>query len=461
MPMTTSFPQLSQGNQPFSSLIKHSVEPIISVATLLIVAYAYGEVLDSRYSVLSLLILVITFPGDWPTNTLGFARQVTTSAIILGILVLLIGAGTSTLNLFPAEVMLLWLLLMPIAVFSTCILLKKFMGRIRLLQPEKKKVVVVGATQLAYKLITTIKNDPMSRIEIIGFFDDRDPPRLDFHNSPPLLGKLDDVADFCKSNTIESIYITLPMTPQVRILKMLDEMRDTTTSIYFMPDMFIHDMIQARVDMLNGIPMLAVCETPFIGINGIIKRGSDMLLSLIILTLLSPLLLVLAIGVKLSSPGPVIFRQFRYGLDGKEIIVYKFRSMSVCENGDDIPQAQKNDPRVTRFGAFIRKTSLDELPQFINVLQGRMSIVGPRPHAVAHNETYRKLIKSYMVRHKVRPGITGWAQVNGYRGETNTLEKMEKRIEYDLDYMRNWSLYLDLWIIIRTVIVILKDRNAY
>ena len=251
------------------------------------------------------------------------------------------------------------------------------------------------------------------------------------------------------------------MTPQVRILKLLDEMRDTTTSIYFMPDTFIHDMIQARVDMLNGIPMLAVCETPFLGINGIIKRVSDIVLSVIILLLISPLLLILAIGVKLSSPGPIIFRQSRYGLDGKEITVYKFRSMTVSENGSNIVQAQKNDVRVTRFGAFIRKTSLDELPQFINVLQGRMSIVGPRPHAVAHNETYRKLIKNYMVRHKVKPGITGWAQVNGYRGETDTLEKMEKRIEFDLDYMRNWSLYLDLWIIIRTVMVVFKDKNAY
>jgi putative colanic acid biosynthesis UDP-glucose lipid carrier transferase len=459
--MSSSFPQLSQGNQPLSSLFKHSVEPIISVATLLTVAYLHGEVVDSRYSVLSLLILVITFPGDWPATTISFARQVTTSAVILAILVLLIGAGTGTLSIFPAEVILLWLFLMPITVFATCVLLKKFMGRIRLLHPDKKKVVVVGATLLAHKLIASVKNDPMSRIEILGFFDDRDPPRLDFHNSPPLLGKLNDVASFCKSNIIESIYITLPMTPQVRVLKLLDEMRDTTTSIYFMPDMFIHDMIQARVDMLNGIPMLAVCETPFLGINGIIKRASDVVLSLVILVLILPLLLLIAIGVKLSSPGPIIFRQHRYGLDGKEIVVYKFRSMTVSENGTNITQAQKNDARVTRFGTFLRKTSLDELPQFVNVLQGRMSIVGPRPHAVAHNETYRKLIKSYMVRHKVRPGITGWAQVNGYRGETNTLDKMEKRIEYDLDYMRNWSLYLDLWIVIRTAMVVFKDRNAY
>jgi putative colanic acid biosynthesis UDP-glucose lipid carrier transferase len=183
--------------------------------------------------------------------------------------------------------------------------------------------------------------------------------------------------------------------------------------------------------------------------------------TLLILALLVPLLLVIALGVKLSSPGPVIFRQRRYGLDGKEITVYKFRSMMVCEDGGEIRQAQKGDSRMTRFGAFLRRTSLDELPQFINVLQGRMSIVGPRPHAVSHNEMYRKLIKGYMVRHKVRPGITGWAQVNGLRGETETLDKMQARIEHDLEYLRNWSLRLDLYIIFKTAFVVARDQHAY
>jgi putative colanic acid biosynthesis UDP-glucose lipid carrier transferase len=174
-----------------------------------------------------------------------------------------------------------------------------------------------------------------------------------------------------------------------------------------------------------------------------------------------PLLLILAAGVKLSSPGPIIFKQRRYGLDGHEILVYKFRSMRVCEDGGTIRQAGREDPRITPFGAFIRRTSLGELPQFINVLQGRMSVVGPRPHAVAHNEQYRKLIKGYMLRHKVKPGITGWAQVNGLRGETETLDKMRARIQYDIDYMRNWSLGFDLMIIGKTLVVVWRDQNAY
>ncbi|MBV8209865.1 MAG: sugar transferase, partial [Burkholderiaceae bacterium] len=161
------------------------------------------------------------------------------------------------------------------------------------------------------------------------------------------------------------------------------------------------------------------------------------------------------------SPGPIIFRQRRYGLDGRPITVFKFRSMTVVENGEQIPQATRNDPRVTKLGAFLRRTSLDELPQLINVLQGTMSLVGPRPHAVAHNEQYRKLIKGYMVRHKVKPGITGWAQVNGCRGETDSVEKMKKRIEFDLEYLRRWSLGFDLLIVFKTALIVLRRTNAY
>jgi putative colanic acid biosynthesis UDP-glucose lipid carrier transferase len=190
-------------------------------------------------------------------------------------------------------------------------------------------------------------------------------------------------------------------------------------------------------------------------------RGSDIVLSCLILLLLAPLMLAIAVAVRMDSPGPVIFRQRRYGLYGEEIIVYKFRSMKVMENGAAVVQARKDDDRVTPIGRFLRRTSLDELPQFVNVLQGRMSIVGPRPHAVAHNEQYRKLIKGYMLRHKVKPGITGWAQVNGLRGETATLDKMEARIQYDLDYLRNWSLWLDLWIVLKTVKVVLTRENAF
>jgi len=245
------------------------------------------------------------------------------------------------------------------------------------------------------------------------------------------------------------------------LLKLLEELHDTTASIYFVPDIFLFDMIQARIDTVGGIPVLAVCETPFYGVNGLLKRASDLVLASVILVMIFPVMLGIAAGVKLSSPGPVLFKQRRYGLDGKEIIVYKFRTMTVMEDGATVTQAKPGDRRVTRFGAFLRRLSMDELPQFINVLQGRMSVVGPRPHAISHNEMYRKLIRGYMMRHKVKPGITGWAQVNGFRGETDTLEKMKARIEYDLAYLRNWSLRLDLAIVIKTIFVVLRKENAY
>jgi putative colanic acid biosynthesis UDP-glucose lipid carrier transferase len=251
------------------------------------------------------------------------------------------------------------------------------------------------------------------------------------------------------------------MASQPRILKLLEDLRDTTASIYFVPDIFVSDLIQARVDSIGGLPVVAVCESPFTGVNGVAKRVSDFILAVLILLLISPFMAAIAVGVKLSSPGPVLFKQRRYGLDGKRIVIYKFRTMTVAEDGDVVRQATRNDSRVTRFGAFLRRTSLDELPQFINVLQGRMSVVGPRPHAVAHNEMYRKLIRGYMIRHKVKPGITGFAQVNGWRGETETVDKMKARIEYDLQYLRNWSLLLDLQIILKTVVVVLQKDNAY
>jgi putative colanic acid biosynthesis UDP-glucose lipid carrier transferase len=221
------------------------------------------------------------------------------------------------------------------------------------------------------------------------------------------------------------------------------------------------DLMRAQLAEIDGIPVLAVCETPFCGMNGVLKRASDIVFSSALIACLWPVMLAIALGVKLTSPGPVIFKQRRYGLYGERIQVYKFRTMSVCEDAGAVTQARRDDPRVTAFGRFLRRTSLDELPQLFNVLFGTMSMVGPRPHAVAHNEEYRKLIDGYMLRHKVRPGITGWAQVNGFRGETESLDKMKRRVEYDLHYLRNWSLGLDITILLRTVRLVVRDSNAY
>jgi putative colanic acid biosysnthesis UDP-glucose lipid carrier transferase len=269
------------------------------------------------------------------------------------------------------------------------------------------------------------------------------------------------VADFVQRHAVDAIYIALPISTAPRIAELLQQLRDTTASIYFVPNLFGFDLVQPRCLEIHGIPALAVCETPHLGMPGLRKRAIDILLAVCSLLLMGPLMLATAAAVKLTSPGPVLFRQRRYGLNGEEVFVYKFRSMTVCEDGAVVTQATLDDQRITPLGRFLRRTSLDELPQILNLLEGKMSFVGPRPHAVAHKEQYRKLISGYMTRHKVRPGMTGWAQVNGLRGETDTVEKMRQRIEYDIDYMNNWSLWLDIKIFVRTVLLIFGDDRAY
>ena len=236
---------------------------------------------------------------------------------------------------------------------------------------------------------------------------------------------------------------------------------DTTASVYIVPDIFTFNLLNSRWVDIQGITAISIYETPFAGLNSVVKRIEDIILSFLILILISLPMLFIATGIKLTSNGPVFFKQSRYGIDGERIKVWKFRSMTVTEDGDKVVQATQDDSRVTPFGGFLRRTSLDELPQFFNSLSGSMSIVGPRPHAVAHNEEYRQQIQGYMLRHKVKPGITGLAQINGFRGETDTLDKMEGRVRYDLRYIQTWSLSLDIKIIFLTVFKGFKDKNAY
>jgi putative colanic acid biosynthesis UDP-glucose lipid carrier transferase len=377
-----------------------------------------------------------------------------------GLLLVMVFA-TGHIQEFSRAVVLNWLWFAPAAQLLLHLGLRRAAPHLVRLQGPPLRAVVVGMNEQGCSLADRLRAASDSGIELVGFFDDRTPDRHHDHGRHRLLGRLDEISAFAKASRVHLIYLSLPMASQPRIRQLLDALKDTTASVYFVPDMFVTDLIQGRSDSICGLPVISVCETPFRGPAGVLKRASDLVLATLILLLLSPLMAAIAMAVKLQSPGPVIFRQRRYGLDGEEIVIYKFRSMSVVEDGSMIEQARKNDSRITRLGAFLRKTSMDELPQFINVLQGRMSVVGPRPHAVAHNEHYRRQIKSYMVRHKVKPGITGWAQVNGFRGETDSLEKMEGRIRCDLDYLRNWSLRLDLYIILKTIRLVFKDAAAY
>jgi putative colanic acid biosysnthesis UDP-glucose lipid carrier transferase len=435
------------------------VDPAIIVLSLFICAIVIEGKLNPEYVLLAIVVFAVAFPGKWNIGqSVGAGlREVLSQWFLIVLLLLALGHFARYLSVFSSEVMLYWFIAWPVSILVGRWFLEQYLSSDSYISKINKSAVIVGNSKLGRQLATSINQNASFGIRVKGFFDDNE----DHLISSNIIGYIEALPEYVKRHSIDIIYIALPPSGNSRVLSLLDRLKDTTASIYYVPDFFITDLIQARVDEVDGIPVVAMCETPFTGINGMIKRMSDLLLGTSILLFLSPLMLLVAIGVKMTSPGPVIFRQRRYGLDGREIVVYKFRSMTVMEDGLDIPQAQFNDKRVTRFGKFIRRTSLDELPQFFNVIQGQMSIVGPRPHAITHNEMYRKLIKGYMVRHKVKPGITGWAQVNGHRGETSSLDAMQKRIDFDLEYLKNWSVQMDFVIIFKTISCVFKDSKAY
>jgi putative colanic acid biosynthesis UDP-glucose lipid carrier transferase len=449
--------------QSVTSLVAAFLEPTVTVATFLVVNASYDEPVLRSTLTLCLLIFALTFPGRnrFKDNLLAAGVDIVTTWVSLLAILALCGYATRSFGLFEESVLLAWALITPVLQWFA-VWIGKLVIRWNGSQAHARRpAIVVGAGALGVKVAKALIDSEDLGVDFLGYFDDRADERVHGDATPKRLGGLRDVAPFIWSHGIRDVYITLPLGSQPRIVELLEQLQGTTASIFFVPDVFGISIIQGRLQDMNGVPVVGICETPFTGTNELVKRVSDIVLATIILILISPVLLAIAIGVKLSSPGPVIFKQRRNGLQGEEIIVYKFRTMRTLDDGAVVRQATKGDPRITKYGAFLRRTSLDELPQFVNVLQGRMSIVGPRPHAVAHNEQYREMIKAYMVRHKVKPGITGWAQVNGHRGETDTIEKMRARVEYDLEYLRNWSLGLDLQIIVRTIRLVFFDRNAY
>jgi len=461
--------RIGSAHSPTTTLLNHVLAPLVSVGVLLILMAVYHVPIDAKYSILAILIFLLTSQMITPPpprsgrKTMKWVRSFAPKmffewACVVGVL-LFIGFAVKSSALYSRLIVITWSFVTPVGL----VVAEAFKARIsRVLGGNSAKIikhVVVGANELGMELSRRAFNTCGSHLA--AYFDDRDSERLPVESRTLLRGNCSTVVKYVQQQNIDAIYIALPLSAAPRMIQLLDELRDTTASIYFIPDIFSFDIIQARFVEIDGMPVVSVCDTPFNGISALTKRGMDIGLSAVGLLLLWPVLLSIAIAVRMTSNGPALFKQRRYGLNGEEILVYKFRSMTVTENGATVTQATKGDKRITKLGAFLRKSSLDELPQIINVLQGRMSIVGPRPHAVAHNEQYRKLISGYMIRHKVRPGITGWAQVNGLRGETETIEKMRQRVEYDLDYLRHWSAWLDIKIIFKTIKLVIHDTKAY
>ena len=429
----------------------------------------YDVDFDKPFLVLSILTATATMAimprrnmtSDVISGRLELATKLLLRWAMLVAVLLALGYVTKFSEQYSRRVVVTWVLVTPVLLVLLQLLLQSITRGLLMDKAQARRAVVVGCTQGALELTRRLARHTELGISVAGFFDDRGSDRLGSSQQAQLLGRFADVAAFVNTRNIDMIFIALPPSQVTRMRDLVTELGDTTASIYYVPDITGFDMIQQQTSEILGFPVVAMCETPFHGYRGLMKRIMDVTIASLLLLLLWPLLLGIAWAVRRSSPGPVLFRQRRYGLDGQEIQVFKFRTMTVCEDGDTVTQARVNDQRVTSVGRHLRRWSLDELPQLLNVLQGTMSLVGPRPHAVAHNEEYRKLIKRYMVRHKVLPGITGLAQVRGCRGETTRVEDMELRVRFDLEYMRNWSPMLDLQILIATVFVVVRTDRAY
>jgi putative colanic acid biosynthesis UDP-glucose lipid carrier transferase len=452
------------------ALVQLLATPFVAIGMLYGLSVLFGVQFDAKFRILSVLVAILSptvlqTPRAVPLEALSRNWSIALSIVIRWLLLLAllfaIGYATKTSALFSRRLILTWAVMTPVPLIAVGIALHEYIRRYMRSPINARNAVIAGYSDVSRELAERIRNNREFGILVQGFFDDRSSDRLGLPGGKLLLGGLSDLAAYVKSSDIDLIFIALPMRQVQRVVDLLEELRDTTASIYYVPDIFVMDLIQSRTTDISGVPVVAMCETPFQGSRGVVKRSMDIFFSIVALVLLLPLFLLIAIAIKLDSRGAVIFRQRRYGLDGQIIDVRKFRTMTVTEDGPEIQQAKRGDSRVTRVGGFLRRYSLDELPQLFNVLWGSMSLVGPRPHAVAHNEEYRRLIKGYMVRHKVLPGITGLAQVNGCRGETSELDDMRRRIEYDLEYLRHWSPGLDLKILCMTASQVFADRKAY
>lgn len=332
---------------------------------------------------------------------------------------------------------------------------------------HQRRVIIAGAGKLGKKACTAILREKWAGLVPVAMFDDDHHLHGNSFKNVPVVGDLEAIPAFIEARRssqdrhIDQVWIALPLHAEQMIDQLQDSLVNTATNVFFIPDIFAYQLTNYSVDEVAGLPIMNMSASKVYGGAALLKRIEDIVVASLAIAMLSPLLVTIAAVVKLDSPGPVIFRQRRYGQDGKEIIVWKFRSMTCTEDGAHVAQAKRDDNRITRSGYWLRKLSLDELPQLFNVLQGSMSLVGPRPHAVAHNEFYRTKVSGYMARHKIRPGITGWAQVNGCRGETPQLSDMAERIHYDLEYIRNWSVPLDIKIMFRTFATLFKVKNTY
>lgn len=434
--------------------------------------YAYGQHWTESNSLavataLILFGLVAEFNGLYRSHqSEHLGRAVTNLAVVwlLAVALLLMAAfATKTSTRFSRVATLLWFIATPALMGTTRLCLRSVLRRLRVRGRHLRSVAIVGCTPLAERLINVMTGDPTLGLDVAGIYDDRIETRQNRPNdlASKVVGTVEQMIADIQSGKVDQVFLALPLRAEARVSDILYRLADTTATVYYAPDLFAFDLLRARLTSVGNIPVISVFDSPFQGVDGSLKRAEDLILGILALIIAGLPMVIVAIVIKLTTKGPVLFRQHRHGLGGREIRVFKFRTMKVAEDGSKVLRATEHDQRVTKIGALLRRTSVDELPQLFNVIAGSMSLVGPRPHAVSHNEQYRSLVSNYMLRHKVKPGITGWAQVNGLRGETDITEKMQKRVEHDLYYINNWSLGLDIKIMWLTVFGRRTRRNAF
>ena len=337
---------------------------------------------------------------------------------------------------------------------------------IKVFRRKPIKLAIAAVTNSSVAFAKNLKAQKFLAIDFLGFFEDRTDDRIPDYQPFKILSRIDGIASYITGQEVDHVLVSLPTEAGYRFGFVLEQLLNSTCSVHYLHDFLLFRPIREAMTPIGNMSVFTIIDAPGTGFDSVIKRIFDILGSAIGLILLLPLLILVAIWIKIDSKGPVFFMQNRWGTGAQPFQIYKFRSMtqatsSASSDGEAVVQTTQNDMRVTKVGTFIRRTSIDELPQLINILKGDMSIVGPRPHAVGHNKEYRGLVKGYMLRHKVKPGLTGWAQIHGFRGETDTIDKMEKRVEYDLEYLRNWTPMLDIYVILRTVKLVVTGKNAY
>ncbi len=460
-----------RNHRPWWDVLQPALDACAVMASLAVVSYAEKRFVDDSVLVMGLVATIVFLIAG---RLAGLHRlshidnvddEISSVALTWSLTVLvlaLLAFVTRSSELYSRLAMLAWILLTP-ALIGVCRMSTRIVQHGLLRRGiGVRRVAIAGLNDLGRQTEANLSGDTGLGWQVIGYYDDRQTCRdEDETMNRPLNGNWDQMVADARAGKIDTVLITLPMRAEERIRSVLNRLSDTTVSVYVIPDIFVFELLHSSWKTIGGLPAVSIFENPLRGIDGIGKRVMDVALTAVGLLVVSIPMLLIALAVKTTSAGPVFFRQRRYGLDGREIHVWKFRSMRTCDNGPQVKQATKDDPRITPLGAILRRTSLDELPQLFNVLDGSMSLVGPRPHATAHNELYRGQIRGYMLRHKVKPGITGLAQVCGCRGETDTIDKMQRRIEFDLEYIRGWSLWLDLRILVRTLMVVWRQPQAY